>query len=74
MRFAPNQPLDFQQVDSLTLHLKAYRQTGRVNDMDVSLWDYSTGEWVGEPGLTWGDNTIASRNSSSGRTARFRCR
>ena len=59
MRFTPNQPLDFKRVDSLTLHLNAYGQTGRVNGIEVALWDYNTGDWVAVPGLAWGDNIIA---------------
>jgi hypothetical protein len=60
LRFAPSRALDFQQVDSLVMHLTAYTQTGPVKDLDVSLWDYTAGDWVVQPGLSWGDNTIAS--------------
>jgi hypothetical protein len=58
MRFTPSQPLDFQRVDSLTLHLNAYGQTGRVNGLEVALWNYGTGEWAPLPALAWGDNEI----------------
>lgn len=60
MRFTPSQPLDFRRVESLTLHLTAYGQTGRVSGLQIALWDFETGEWVEQTGLQWGDIPVAS--------------
>jgi hypothetical protein len=60
MRFTPSQPLDFRRVESLTLHLTAYGQTGRVSGLQIALWDFETGEWAELKGLQWGDIPVAA--------------
>jgi hypothetical protein len=59
LRYRPFAGLDFTNIDSLTMHLDSYGAKGS-SQLDISLWNQETGEWVEMKGVKWGDTEIES--------------
>jgi hypothetical protein len=57
LRFVPAQVVPFETVDELTLHLTSYGLTGAAT-VDVALFDFTDGDWVPMPNLTWGNTDV----------------
>jgi len=58
LSFAPALPLEFAEVDSLTLDLTNTQHIQSVTELEISLWDYAKNDWQVQKNLTWGVNTI----------------
>ena len=59
LRFTPTQLVQFETVESLTLHLGSYGESGSTN-LDISLWNFETEDWELQEGLIWGDHAVAN--------------
>ncbi len=57
LRFTPSQPLQYEAVESLVLHLKSYGSSG-ASGLALSLWDFEVQDWQPFPELSWGDHAI----------------
>lgn len=59
LRFAPAQPITFNQVTALNFRANSFGSTGSPS-VNFYLWDFSEGTWVQQAGVVWGDNPIPS--------------
>ncbi len=58
--FMPGLPVRFTSVQALTLHLAGGGLNGPANTVRVQLYDFSDNTWVDQPGVAWGDTSIAA--------------
>lgn len=73
LSFIPTVPLAFDEVATLTLHLKSYGASGPV-PLEVELWDFEESVWVDQEGLIWGENEILSPDRFVGAYGEIRIR
>lgn len=59
LRFAPAQPITFNQVTALTFRVTSYGAGGSPT-LKFYLWDFGEGTWVEQAGVVWGDNPVAA--------------
>jgi hypothetical protein len=57
MRFLPSQLLQFESIESLTLHLDSYGASGGT-ELDISLWNFENGHWELIESSAWGDYLV----------------
>jgi hypothetical protein len=58
LSFAPVLPLEFAEIDSLTLDLTNTQLIQAVTELEISLWDYTKNAWQVQKSLIWGVNTL----------------
>ncbi|MFQ5615447.1 MAG: hypothetical protein ACE5GO_03190, partial [Anaerolineales bacterium] len=57
IRYQFNQSIQYERVQSLTLHLKSRNDSGPVA-LIFSLWDFGKNQWVKLPALSWGNYEV----------------
>ena len=57
LRYNLIQPVPFNRVETLTLHIKTYFDTGPTG-LNISSWDFKEHRWQALPPLAWGDYDI----------------
>ena len=57
-RFDLAQPIPYQSVESLVLHLESYNSNDPLN-FEVSLWDFQSSAWIKQDRIVWGSNSIS---------------
>ena len=54
LSFRPTWPIQYNSVESLTLHLRSYGSSGPAG-LIISLWDFRRGDWDALGEQSWGD-------------------